>query len=422
MVTITSLYDSLLDASYGGVAFLYVDSRDEIGRRALRFQYPGSDVPGFQDLGQDDGPIHITGKLIGDDHVHQAQRLRTAFALPGPGTLVHPWLGTLQVVAASRAVFSDAQDQGRCTNFEAEFWRADARVPPSADMLSDLLDRLDALRLAARALLRQALAPVALAASIVGYVARYAGMLRSWFEIVAGGGLLGVVQGSLAGLSGITAIVPGSGYADAVADTIAAPSAALLAASVPPTPSAVGPGESAVAAVAVDGRLTAAACLAVANSAASVMTDPLPGPEMSLASRALLLADAASAADDIAFTSAQEAVAWRDRVASALDAAASDAAIAASTAAAPASAAALGAVWDGLIATRAAWMAEMSSVIGSLPNVASLTLPAPALLWLVAAYLAGDDPAAIPATLADLATRNGLRRLDLVAGPLEILT
>lgn len=414
MVDIVSLVSTLQDASYAGVPFLYVDSNDEPGRRTLRFLFPGSDLAAFQDLGQDDGTIRITGLLIGDDYIRQANALRDAFQTPGPATLVHPWLGELQVVLAQRPKFEDAQDKLRCTRFEAEFWRFLPRLPEPPGTLDALLAAADALRTAARALLAQILTPLALAVSVVGYVTRFASQAAGWFTIVTGGGLQGIVGASLANLSGIGALSPASGYAASVATLLGAPSAALAAASNPPVPAAVGPGQASTTATAVDGRVTVAAMLAVVASAAAAMADPTPGPELSVALRATILADAVQAASDIAFVSAQEAAGWRDRVAAALDAAADDAALAASQALAPASPESLGAAWDALVTLRADWLADMNAVIGRLPAVALLHLPAPAPAWLIAAYAAGDDPTQVVPALQDLATRNGLRRLGLV--------
>src|SRR5882757_9166886 len=95
---IIGLANSLLDATFRGIPFSILDSRHEVGRRLQRFLFPGRDESAFQDLGAADGSIRITGLISGDDYVHQAQRLHTAFRLPGPATLVHPWLGDLVVL------------------------------------------------------------------------------------------------------------------------------------------------------------------------------------------------------------------------------------------------------------------------------------------------------------------------------------
>jgi len=133
MVEIVDLLDGLLDASIGGVPFLWADSRDEPGRRVLKFLFPGNDIPAFVDLGQDDGPIAMTGMVIGDDYVSQANALRDLFSSPGPYTLLHPLLGSFLVYSEKRPVFTDSQASLRCTKFEMSLWRDTPRqpVPPS---------------------------------------------------------------------------------------------------------------------------------------------------------------------------------------------------------------------------------------------------------------------------------------------------
>jgi hypothetical protein len=421
MVDIVSLYDSLLDASIGGAPFLYVDARDEPGRRTLRFLFPGSDIPAFIDLGHDDGPLHLTGCVIGDDHVRQANRLRAVFSQPGPYTLVHPWLGTFLVMPERRPVFTDAQDSIRRTTFEVSLWRFQPLQPALSSTLDGLLDQLDALRLAARAALRQVLAPIAGVLSALGTVTSFASQAGAWFHIAVGGGLQNIVIESLTNLSGVAAIIPTNDYGDAVTDTLAAPSAALAGATTPPIPSAIGPGDAATTPTPVDGRLTAGAMLTVAGDAAA-SSGPPPWPVLSLALQALLLADSCSAASDIEFTDQQEAMAWRDRVAGALDTAASAAAAAAAAAIAPASPVALGELWAALVAVRAAWLADMNAVIGRLPAVATLVLPAtPVSVWLVAQYLAGDTPANLVATVDAVMARNRLYSPAIEAATVEIL-
>ena len=409
MVDIVALTDSLLDASINGVNFLYLDSRDEPGRRVLRFLFPGSDIPAFQDLGADAGPIAVTGVIISDDNVYMANKLRAVFAQPGPYTFVHPWLGTVSVVLEKRPVFTDAQDKLRLTSFQASFWLYTPIQPQPPSTLDELLDAMDDLRTAARAGLAQILAPAAMALSALSAVGSFAAQAVGWFTIATGGGLQSIVAESLAGVAGINTLLAGSPYPAAVGSALAAPSAALLAATTPPVPAAVGPGGATTPQTPIDGRITAGAMLSVAGAAAAANFPVTPGPELALALQALLLADTCAAASDIVYTDATEAQTWRDRIAAALDAAARQAAAAASAATAPASPVALGGVWAALLAARGAWMADMSAVIGRLPVVRTLALPrVPVSVWLVGQYLSGDNPANLVATVQTLAARNVL--------------
>ena len=121
-------------------------------------------------------------------------------------------------------------------------------------------------------------------------------------------------------------------------------------------------------------------------------------------------------ASDIPVVSAQEARAWRDQVVAGIDLAASRAAALVSLDATSA-----GGLWRALLAARGAWMADMNQVIGRLPNVVTLNLPATVPVWLAAQYLVGDQPARVLETYHDLIARNDIRHPAMATGPLEVL-
>jgi prophage DNA circulation protein len=69
----------------------------EAGRRVQLHEYPQRDKPYAEDLGRATRGFTVTGFVIGDDVAAKASRLLDEFEKPGPATLVHPWLGTVQV-------------------------------------------------------------------------------------------------------------------------------------------------------------------------------------------------------------------------------------------------------------------------------------------------------------------------------------
>lgn len=414
---INGLYDSLLDCSFRGVIFTIPDSRHEVGRRVQRFFFPGQDGVAFQDLGALDGPIRIKGLIVGNDYIHQGARLTGAFRTAGPGTLVHPWLGELQVVLIEPATVSFELKQLRVVSFEAVFARLDPDEPAAADTLTALLDAVDALRASARALLRQVLAPLALALAVVGYVGRFVGRLATAWTTLAGGALGGIVSSTLSGLPGIGGLAVNGTYADSVAVQIDAVPAALAQASTPPIPAAIGAGGSLATPVATDPRETTRVLLAGVAGADLSAADPMPGPALAVAAQAIILAAVLSTASDIPFASSAEAIVWRDRVTAGLDLAARRA-----TALAIAQPTATGSLWRSLVAARSAWISDMNSVIGRLPNVVTVLLPNTVPAWLVAQYLVGDHPGQVVAMYRDLIARNDIRHPALVpAGPIEVL-
>ncbi|HLO61777.1 MAG TPA: DNA circularization N-terminal domain-containing protein, partial [Azonexus sp.] len=67
------------------------------GRRNVLHEYPQRDKSWSEDLGRAARLNEVEGFLVGDDYVDQAKKLLDALEQPGPGTLVHPWFGTLTV-------------------------------------------------------------------------------------------------------------------------------------------------------------------------------------------------------------------------------------------------------------------------------------------------------------------------------------
>lgn len=97
MATKKKLSDNLRPASFRGVMF-QVESTDlGAGRRTQLHEYPQRDKPYVEDLGRATRDLAFSGFVVGEDYVDQANKLLGALEEAGPGTLVHPWFGTLQV-------------------------------------------------------------------------------------------------------------------------------------------------------------------------------------------------------------------------------------------------------------------------------------------------------------------------------------
>lgn len=403
-----SLLDSLFGASFRGVDFHIPDTREEVGRRVQRFWFPGRDDTVHQDLGAHEGPITVTGLIVGDDYVSRARALRAAFLEAGPGTLVHPWLGEIEVVLAQPATISFSEREIRLARFDAVFERAATSGGTPIDTLAGLLDRLQQLRGQVRATIARILAPVrqtvALVAGVQGFVASTATTWRSL--IAAGRGLSALGNGldaGFRGLDGVPSLAADGDYGGAVSDRLAAVPKAISDAGAPPLPPAIGPAAGATVPSVVIAPEDAATVLLDAGDALVATTAAVPG--LALAAGIQARVEAVAAATTIEHASREDAIAWRDRLDAALEASARDAAVLARSY--PVEGHAL---WTATTGLRAALRADFNERIGRLPAVRILPARAGvASAWAIAHHLVGDDPTRVVPMMQDLIRRNGIR-------------
>ena len=95
--------DNLHPASFRGVPFQINGADLGAGRRVQVHEYPQRDMPWVEDLGRASREIALEAFLIGADYIDQVNRLLAALETAGRGTLVHPWLGTMQVSLSAPA-------------------------------------------------------------------------------------------------------------------------------------------------------------------------------------------------------------------------------------------------------------------------------------------------------------------------------
>lgn len=121
--------DRYRPASFRGVPFRVEASDLTTGRRGTDHVYPGREIPYAEDSGRQAERIHVTGYVIGPDYDVDRDALLAALREEGPGTLVHPYLGTLRVVARS-ATLRESTAQGGFAVFELDFVEAGANLAP----------------------------------------------------------------------------------------------------------------------------------------------------------------------------------------------------------------------------------------------------------------------------------------------------
>ena len=111
------LSSQLQPASYRGVPFHVNGAGIEAGRRTQLHEYPKRDRPWAEDLGRATRVFTVEAFVLGQDYIQQANALITAAEEEGPGTLVHPWLGSMQVTLKDllRVSFDAALGQAAVT-------------------------------------------------------------------------------------------------------------------------------------------------------------------------------------------------------------------------------------------------------------------------------------------------------------------
>lgn len=122
--------DTLQPGSFRGVPFEVESHNHSTGRRGQLHEYPFRDQPFFEDLGRKTREFTIDVFLIGDFYAGQRDALLAACEQSGAGTLIHPYLGSKQVVCTNCTV-SERIDEGRVCRFSLTFVDAGARLFPS---------------------------------------------------------------------------------------------------------------------------------------------------------------------------------------------------------------------------------------------------------------------------------------------------
>jgi len=142
----------LKQASFRGVPF-FIDSHEfKAGRNAVPHEAPDQNKTFAEDIGLKTRKFSITGHVLGDDYFRLRDNLIDACEQPGPGELVHPYLGvkTVQCVGIN---FSEDIGEGRIGRFSLEFLDAGAPNFPAGifdqiaaffDAANNAVDAVDA--------------------------------------------------------------------------------------------------------------------------------------------------------------------------------------------------------------------------------------------------------------------------------------
>jgi len=122
-------WQQLQPGSWRGCGFVLDTGQTIAGRRVALHEYPYRDDVWPEDLGKLPRRFAVQGFLVGDDVYSQRDAMLAACEQAGPGTLVHPTLGTMQVVLMEFSV-TDRRDRGRYVEVQLTFIVAgDVRYP-----------------------------------------------------------------------------------------------------------------------------------------------------------------------------------------------------------------------------------------------------------------------------------------------------
>lgn len=140
----TTWRDELLPASFRGAAFQVRSHAVQGGRRGVVHQFAGSDLPVTEDLGAEARTYEIEAYVVGDGYMSARDALWSAvFETSGPGTLVHPYLGRLDVQALSGCTMHETMAEGGIATFHLRFAESGAlrTARASADTAQGVLNR-----------------------------------------------------------------------------------------------------------------------------------------------------------------------------------------------------------------------------------------------------------------------------------------
>ncbi|WP_033848451.1 DNA circularization protein [Yersinia wautersii] len=108
--------DSMLDASFRGMIFDVINTRDSWSRDTAQHEYPYIDGADVQDMGRKARNIRLSALFWGDDYESRLQAFIAELDKPGAGELIHPVYGSMPNMQAIECqVNHDAENVDYCT-------------------------------------------------------------------------------------------------------------------------------------------------------------------------------------------------------------------------------------------------------------------------------------------------------------------
>lgn len=123
--------DRLQQAKFRGVKFYTEQASGDGGRRVALHEYPQQEQHWAEDLGRKADEQRLTAYLVGADYDLDRERLMAALEQSGPGTLEHPYLGSLRVQIQTYDWTISTRRGGYC-QFTISYVLAGVRKYPAA--------------------------------------------------------------------------------------------------------------------------------------------------------------------------------------------------------------------------------------------------------------------------------------------------
>ena len=399
--SLTGLLSRLRPASFRGVSFGVKGGGKDLGRRVVTHKFPLRDTVMHEDMGRRERTITVEGFLVGVDLVARLKRLEAALERQGPGRLVHPHYGALDVVVtAAKVTLGEARD---LATVSITFEQHDPADPQPAGQVNSgsLVDRLGLSSVVALAEEYSSLLTLDGLQDFVGEQlgVQLADLGVSMTDIASIYGLAQQARGAVSGL--LSWFDSGDRGASAAVVTTAIAALGVAGAS--------GVKPDALLRVAADG-VVAPAVPASTPSLAAVQSN---AAALDALVRGAAAAEAARAAATVDWDSRDQALSYRDQVVAAIDDAAD-------------LAGALGwdASWRALADLRAATVTHITTTAAPLPRVASVTPVVTTSSLLLAYRLDGDAVDTLFDRAAGIVRRNRVVHPGFLSGgvALEVLT
>lgn len=202
----------LVGGSFRGVPFHTVGAEVKVGRRNVVNEYPQRDAPYVDDLGRRARRFVVDCYVIGTDYLSDRDALIEAFETKGPGELIHPRYGSMNVAVEGEASLKESPDQGGMAQISVTFVEDGLNTFPKAvvDTVADVAAAADAADVATQAAFGQEFTvsgPGLLAVqALKGLNATVKGLLQTVRQVTSTSGLatigrmIGTLTGNLAEL------------------------------------------------------------------------------------------------------------------------------------------------------------------------------------------------------------------------------
>lgn len=401
----------LLPASFRGIPFFVPDTSIEVGRRIAEHLFPGIDPAAYDDFGLSPELIDISGMIVGDDYIVQAQLLRAAFNTAGPGTLIHPWFGPMSVILEQPAEISFSAFELRVMRFNATFKRQQTNflsgfMPTASLLIAAALSLVDMAAAFASSPSKRTLSRLRIDATqratkqVTSYWNASTGQASAQIKVALPVSLVASPQGFAISAAAITDVIVG------LVDDLA-------------NPSSVAPSSEASSFSGLDVRQALDLLSAAGNGFTTLAKDATSHPDtvLLLGAAADALAKAAHLSAYVDHSSRADALSLRDGFVQQFDSFIDT----------------LGTLYDGTYAAiasqtsrsiqdlRLALIADINETIGRLPAAQVLVTERQTDAFQIANHLYGDNPAAIEDGYQTIIDRNRPRHpAYLPAGRIEV--